>query len=374
MYDCDYYSSRCNGKYTLVIYQKGFKPPWINPERQEWRRFAHIEGMDGDQIAYVTQASEAGYIPLTQDVEVKIEIFWENFNHSDGNLYIGFSSESMKALGQNFSIGNGKSHVENIEVQFEVKHSYFNSLHKAINGLSEEVIAKLVPENTDFRPVEKGHIAFSRHYDNVLKLDGSQPGEQVKALKVAAYSPPQAPPVLISGPFGTGKTRLLAAATYFFLQEGKKRGEITRVLVCAHHQASADTFLECYFGIMKTDASNPWRVELARITSKAYKLRNQEYMQFYMTINAFRKKVRFYARENWLLLITTCLTAPQLREMFPPGHFTHILLDEGAQAREPEAVAPLCLATRNTKIVITGDPQQVSIGTKYHHLMSCKCI
>ena len=36
-------------------------------------------------------------------------------------------------------------------------------------------------------------------------------------------------------------------------------------------------------------------------------------------------------------------------------------MDEGAQAREPEAVAPLCLATKNTKIVIAGDQFQVGL-------------
>ncbi len=60
--------------------------------------------------------------------------------------------------------------------------------------------------------------------------------------------------------------------------------------------------------------------------------------------------------------------------MFPPGFFTHILLDEGAQAREPEAVAPLSLATKDTKIVIAGDPQQVSnIGSSHVYVVMMNC-
>lgn len=347
--------------YRLVIYQTSFKPPWICPERPARRRFAHIEGMDGDQIAYATQASEAAYIPLTSDTEVEVEIFRENFSHSDENLYVAFSLESMDALRGQFPIGNGNFEVEQVEIQFEVKHSYFNSLHSAISGLSQDIIAKLMPKDRDFKAVESGRIPFPKHYEDVLKLDGSSPGDQVKALRVAAYCPSEAPPVLISGPFGTGKTRLLAAATYFFLEEGMKRREITRVLVCAHHQASADTFLECYFGIMKTNESNPWKVKLARITSQAYRLHDQEYAQFYLTMTRFRSKAREYVNQHWLLIITTCLTSPRLRQMCPPGFFTHILLDEGAQAREPEAIAPLCLATKTTKIVIAGDPQQVRL-------------
>lgn len=42
------------------------------------------------------------------------------------------------------------------------------------------------------------------------------------------------------------------------------------------------------------------------------------------------------------------------------GFFTHILLDEAAQAMECETIMPLALATKNTRIVLAGDHMQVS--------------
>ena len=60
-----------------------------------------------------------------------------------------------------------------------------------------------------------------------------------------------------------------------------------------------------------------------------------------------------------LVIATTFLTALSLRNLFRPGFFTHILIDEGAQTREPEAIAPLSLASSGTKIVIAGDSCQV---------------
>lgn len=42
------------------------------------------------------------------------------------------------------------------------------------------------------------------------------------------------------------------------------------------------------------------------------------------------------------------------------GFFTHILLDEAAQAMECETIMPLALATQNTRIVLAGDHMQVS--------------
>jgi superfamily I DNA and/or RNA helicase len=41
------------------------------------------------------------------------------------------------------------------------------------------------------------------------------------------------------------------------------------------------------------------------------------------------------------------------------GHFTHILLDEAAQAMECEAIMPLAIADESTRIVLAGDHMQV---------------
>ncbi len=42
------------------------------------------------------------------------------------------------------------------------------------------------------------------------------------------------------------------------------------------------------------------------------------------------------------------------------GFFTHILLDEAAQAMECETIMPLTLATESTRIVLAGDHMQVN--------------
>ena len=41
------------------------------------------------------------------------------------------------------------------------------------------------------------------------------------------------------------------------------------------------------------------------------------------------------------------------------GYFSHILIDEAAQALETETLTPLTLAGNNTKVVFTGDHMQV---------------
>ena len=61
------------------------------------------------------------------------------------------------------------------------------------------------------------------------------------------------------------------------------------------------------------------------------------------------------------VIITTLATARRLWKFYQDGRlrFTHILVDEAAQALEPECLTPLVMADENTKIVLAGDHMQV---------------
>lgn len=61
--------------------------------------------------------------------------------------------------------------------------------------------------------------------------------------------------------------------------------------------------------------------------------------------------INIYVMKNWLIFLLIFL-----------GFFTHILIDEAAQAMECEAVMPLSLANENTRIVLAGDHMQVCIS------------
>lgn len=64
------------------------------------------------------------------------------------------------------------------------------------------------------------------------------------------------------------------------------------------------------------------------------------------------------------VVITTLSTSKVLLDLqVLHGFFTHILIDEAAQALEPEALTPLIFAGPNTKVVFTGDHMQVKLNT-----------
>uniref|UniRef100_A0ACB8ELB5 Uncharacterized protein n=1 Tax=Sphaerodactylus townsendi TaxID=933632 RepID=A0ACB8ELB5_9SAUR len=61
------------------------------------------------------------------------------------------------------------------------------------------------------------------------------------------------------------------------------------------------------------------------------------------------------------VVVVTLSTSQYLCQLdLEPGFFTHILLDEAAQAMECETIMPLALANKNTRIVLAGDHMQLS--------------
>ena len=46
------------------------------------------------------------------------------------------------------------------------------------------------------------------------------------------------------------------------------------------------------------------------------------------------------------------------------GFFSHLLLDEAAQAMECETIMPFALASKTTRIVLAGDHMQVNTNTQ----------
>lgn len=341
----------------------GFKPNWIyriNSGSYGVVRYGHLEGIDSDIVAYATQSSEAAVIIPHKGSEIRMEIMKENFSHSDDHLYIGFRHEEITKLKKAFpELPNSKVTYNNIKVEFEVKHSYFNNLIRSVSCIPDDIMKRLLPKLEEFQPRSSAHFQYTKEMQPLVsQLD---PYDQLNALKTVTMHPCSSPPVLINGSFGTGKSRVLAIATYF-ITEKSTDSQPARVLLCAHHQASADYFVETYFGEIMQKYS--WRVKhFFRVTSSRYVIRGEKLNQlsrYFLTLKKLKEKVQG-GRINYgnLVIVTTFLTALNLSKLFPRGFFTHILMDEGAQSREAEAIAPLTLASTKTQIVIAGDSNQV---------------
>ncbi|XP_019856644.1 PREDICTED: uncharacterized protein LOC109585133 [Amphimedon queenslandica] len=324
---------KCNGHFVL---QK-CRPPSLNRDEKSYPpHFYCLQGMSSAQIMYATQASDRHVTISIGQHSYAANILSCNYSYIDDKLYICFDD----------SIRN-QSFLE-VTAKFDVNHNYFVGLNEGVKRISLKVIRRLIPTPEDFKSRPRDiAINIRRHPYGGIDLDP----EQYPALE-AILSNQCSAPVLVPGAFGCGKTRLLAVATECFFREHRETGHPSpcRILICCHHQHSADVFMDNYFSKM---LSHSWPVKVVRVTSSRHRVSYPGYVQAAHFDNSQ------YKNENSFLLVTTFGGALTISRRVEPDFFTHILIDEGAQTREPEALSPFLMANENTRIVIAGDHQQV---------------
>ena len=355
--------TRCDGKYSLTIYPyESESPGYTNLSEEEERevRFGYISAshLDGDKIAYAEQSSEGRLyihcnkrkIPATMIPPYPPKRSWDV-------IYFWIAASDISALD-----GVRKQHFE-VKVEFELKYSYFERLHKALDLLSSLTVQRLIPmsRNHFCSTKEPPSLSLPHQFKRFLTLDFAQK----EALEAIVFAEPGAP-VIIAGSFGTGKTRLLAQAAYQILRVKRADTPQPRVLVCAHHQASADAFLVKYFGPMIKEG---WRVRMIRMIVRSSDKDRFEYQYHQYCMTAREVSRRIHSFELVVTTFANCLHLAAVLKNSSAGFFTHILVDEGAQTREPETIAPLFLSGPNTVIAIAGDHKQVSIHSIWSHIV-----
>ena len=242
-----------------------------------------------------------------------------------------------------------------VEATSKLKHRYFRSLRQALTYLRPEVVETLVPVN---RQLQKNTIPVNPFPDYLPEQFTLDKEYQEPACESLLQSPSSAP-FLVTGPCGAGKTRLLAASALRLLLVQHKY----RILIATHHIQTANEYVKKYF--TPEVLSHYPSVKVVRIVSKMH----QKESPLYKTVDDFKRKevgggAKDMEREDitqYNLVITTFITMLSLRRVLKDCvyEFTHILVDEGAQAREPECVAAFSCAGPDTKIVIAGDHLQV---------------
>ena len=302
--------------------------------KREYIRYGTITRNDDDVISYAQQAAESAHLLLgdrtTIDVDFASPVVY------NGGIVIGFSQKALTVLAKwrKRDVLVGIDKLESY-VRFELKHSYFERQHVALENLPPYVIQKILPHTKK----NGQHVAlFRQTCQAMLNLDDSG---QMQALR-AILSDNTAAPVIIAGPFGTGKTRVLARAALELIAQKW----YNKILICAHHQASADTFIEHFGKLQRNGVLST--IVIIRVTTPDYHSK---------TMKEFPSYFKRSASANSRIIVTTLGLSHYMHHIRP---FTHIFIDEAAQTRETEAIIPLTLAEPDTKIVIAGDHCQVS--------------
>ncbi|XP_035676776.1 putative helicase MOV-10 [Branchiostoma floridae] len=184
--------------------------------------------------------------------------------------------------------------------------------------------------------------------------------EQSRAVRCIVGGSSRPAPYLVFGPPGTGKTVTLVEAIKQVYTV--HRGSV--ILACAPSNSAADLLAQRLLTTTQLKpqlfrmnaASRLWRdVPEDLKDSKCCNYDPCTGQMYYPSLEELVQKYR--------IIVTTLVTAGRLASAnFPPGHFTHIFIDESGHAVEPEAVIPvsgLLSPELGGQLVLAGDPKQL---------------
>ncbi|XP_066470056.1 probable helicase with zinc finger domain isoform X2 [Tiliqua scincoides] len=239
-----------------------------------------------------------------------------------------------------------------VELQFQLNRLPLCEMHYALDRIKDNSI--LFPD-VSMTPT----IPWSPNRQWDEQLDPRLNAKQKEA--VLAITTPLSihlPPVLIIGPYGTGKTFTLAQAVKHILQQHD-----TRILICTHSNSAADLYIKDYLHPY-VEAGNPQARPLRVYFRNRWVKTVHPVVHQYCLISSTHSTFQMPQKEDILkqrVVVVTLNTSQYLCQLdLEPGFFTHILLDEAAQAMECETIMPLALANKNTRIVLAGDHMQLS--------------
>jgi len=262
-----------------------------------------------------------GYIHRVEADEVYLK-FAPKFHlqHTDGNLY---------------------------NVQFTYNRVKMRRLYQAIEATDELVLEFLFPsESSNRRLIETTPL---------VPISCNLYPEQMCSVEMILGCK-GAPPYVIHGPPGTGKTMTIVEA---ILQLFTTRKD-ARILACAPSNSAADHILE---KLLSEKAVEVRENEVFRLNAPTRPDDDvsPNLIRFCFFDDHIFKCPPHGAIMQYRIIISTYMSASLLHaEGMRRGHFSHIFLDEAGQASEPETMIPISkLCQRNTVVVLAGDPMQL---------------
>lgn len=261
----------------------------------------------------------------------------------------------------NVDLANSVRKDLQLTVDFQFRHdsTHFSQLHRSIDRLPETAIVThlLGAAERESRTSRQVPDVSSKSLDAELS---SNPKQKKAVNLILSHSSPV--PIIINGPFGTGKTRLLTEAIRLLTLRRKDR----KVLVCTQSNHAADLYVTSFdqFIQKKTIRARVMRIcySFRKVGTVPVVVRNycdhvEAAGQFVMPSYG-----EFDDSTEAVVVVTTLITSGQLLQVgLRPGFFTHIIIDEAAQATEPESVTALALAGPRTVVVLAGDCRQVIV-------------
>ena len=238
-----------------------------------------------------------------------------------------------------------------IAFEFSEDFTHLAKCHAAVESFkSSKLDYLLFPSNQVYYPSTKSFTCKSP----LEKCDTDLNPQQQSAIKAILLSE-SVLPVVIAGPFGTGKTFLLSQAAEYLV----KHTNHYRILICTLTNSAANVYLEHFYKRIPSDRD----CKILRLVYKQRKFLPSARLQKYFLYDPSNMEYHLPEKsqaEEYHIIVTTLGMAQEILQLKLTGHFTHIFIDEAAQMTIPEVMMALSLANNTTKVVLAGDHMQVS--------------
>uniref|UniRef100_A0A3Q4GL09 RNA helicase n=1 Tax=Neolamprologus brichardi TaxID=32507 RepID=A0A3Q4GL09_NEOBR len=250
------------------------------------------------------------------------------------SVKLGFSKKLLQIF-----ISNMKFNVEFTLNRYPLKLQH-RAVDLAVKHQLEEV---LFPSGAAVASVPMPKLRSGAY----LYLENN-PEQHAAVQRIVAGSSKPAPH-LVFGPPGTGKTITVVEA----INQVSKADPSARILACAPSNSACD--LLCERLQVNMDSHQIYRVYASSRDP------NSKYCNWDESKDSFvppQKEVTM----KYKVVVTTMVTAGRLVSGgIPVGHFSHVFVDEGGQAVEPECVIAIAglLDAEKGQLVLAGDPKQL---------------
>ncbi|KAL5498587.1 hypothetical protein ACEPAH_1941 [Sanghuangporus vaninii] len=271
---------------------------------------------------------------------------YEGFVHHVENRFVLL--QFHKKFSDKWSTG------QTYDVQFDLNRLVFRRMHQAVTRPSKGSRISFPSLSQELQPAPVAFVNELRPFDS--KIGDNEP--QLCAVASIVCMKSGSVPFIIFGPPGTGKTVTMVEA----IRQIIARKPNARILACAPSNSAADIIVErlaeypSVFGDMKKS------VFRLIAPSRSSKMVSQTVLKLTRTntYNIFESPPREELEAFRVIVSTCCSGGVPYGVGFEPGHFTHIFIDEAAQATEPEVMIPIrTMLGPKTNVILSGDVKQL---------------